>query len=152
MRIAGGCSRTAFYFGAAGGKIFQADVGNLDNLGAVAANAQQAWNTFGNPMRKRVTAVRAMVQALSAQNVSFGLGFDYGDINIAVASTTVSTGSPWDTSPWDTSPWSPDSSVDPHWRVGGGSGQAIGVRMVASANAPVAWLRTDYRFEQGVGL
>jgi hypothetical protein len=147
-----GLFKDALFFGADGGKIFQADVGNLDNLGAVAANAQQAWNTFGNPMRKRVTAVRPMVQALNAQNASFGLGFDYGDINIAVASTTVSTGSPWDTSPWDTSPWSPESIVDQRWRVGGGSGLAIGVRMVASANAPVVWLRTDYRFEQGVGL
>jgi hypothetical protein len=118
----------------------------------VAANAQQAWSTFASPVRKRVTAVRLMVQALSAQNYSFGLGFDYGDINIAVGATTAGIGSPWDTSAWDTSPWSPDSVVDPHWRVGGGSGQAVGVRMTAAANAPLCWLRTDFRFEQGAGL
>ena len=103
-------------------------------------------------MRKRITAVRPMVQAPSAQNYSFGLGFDFGDIDVVVTPATASSGSPWDASPWDTSPWSPDSVVDPHWRVGGGSGQAIGVRMRASANAAVTWLRTDYRFEQGVGL
>jgi hypothetical protein len=147
-----GLFKDSLYFGAAGGNVYAADTGNLDNLGAVLANAQQAWNTFENPMRKRITAVRPMVQALSSQNYNFGLGFDYGDIDIAVASTTASTGSPWDLSPWDTSPWSPDSVVDPHWRVGGGTGQAIGVRMTATANSQMTWLRTDYRFEQGVGL
>jgi len=96
--------------------------------------------------------VRPMVQALSAQTYSFGIGFDYGDIDIAVAATTAGTGSPWDTSPWDSSPWSPDSVVDPHWRVGGGTGQAVGVRMTAIANSPIAWLRTDFRFEPGEGL
>jgi hypothetical protein len=103
-------------------------------------------------MRKRITAVRPMVEAVSGETVSFGLGFDYGDINIAVSPTTASAGSPWDTSPWDISAWSPDATVDPHWRVAGGTGQAIGVRMTASANAPTLWLRTDFRFEQGVGL
>jgi hypothetical protein len=147
-----GLFRDNLYFGAAGGAVYQADTGSLDNFGAVAANAQQAWSTFASPVRKRVTAVRPMVQALSAQNYSFGLGFDYGDINIAVGATTAGTGSPWDTSAWDTSPWSPDSVVDPHWRVGGGSGQAVGVRMTAAANAPLCWLRTDFRFEQGAGL
>jgi len=147
-----GLYRDSLFFGAAGGNVFLADTGNLDNLGAVSADAQQAWNTFANPMRKRITAVRPMVQAPSAQNYSFGLGFDFGDIDVVVTPATASSGSPWDASPWDTSPWSPDSVVDPHWRVGGGSGQAIGVRMRASANAAVTWLRTDYRFEQGVGL
>jgi hypothetical protein len=147
-----GLFKDNLFFGAGNGTVFQADVGSLDSLGAVLANAQQAWSTFDNPMRKRITAVRPMVQALNSQNYSFGLGFDYGDINIAVASSTASTGSPWDSSPWDTSPWSPESIVDPHWRVGGGTGQAIGVRVTAAANSPMVWLRTDYRFEQGSGL
>jgi hypothetical protein len=103
-------------------------------------------------MRKRITAVRPMIQAASGETVSFGLGFDYGDINIAVSPTAAGAGSPWDISPWDTSPWSPDASVDPRWRVGGGSGQSIGVRMTASANAPTVWLRTDFRFEPGAAL
>ncbi len=60
-----GLFRDNLFFGAAGGAVFAADTGNLDNLGAVAANAQQAWNTFANPMRKRITAVRPMVQAPS---------------------------------------------------------------------------------------
>ena len=130
----------------------QADTGSLDNLGAITANAQQAWSTFTSPLRKRITAVRPMVQALSSQNYSFGIGFDYGDIDIAVAATTAGTGSPWDASAWDSSPWSPDTVVDPHWRVGGGTGQAVGVRMTATANSPIAWLRMDFRFEPGEGL
>jgi hypothetical protein len=147
-----GLFRDNLYFGAAGGLVYQADSGNLDNIGPVAADARQAWNTFTDPMRKRITAVRPMIQAVSGETVSFGLGFDYGDINIAVSPTTAGAGSPWDISPWDTSAWSPDAIVDPRWRVGGGSGQSIGVRMTASANAPTVWLRTDFRFEQGAAL
>jgi hypothetical protein len=78
--------------------------------------------------------------------------FDSAHIPPAGGPPPPGTGSPWDTSAWDTSPWSPDSVVDPHWRVGGGSGQAVGVRMTAAANAPLCWLRTDFRFEQGAGL
>src|SRR5262249_48946652 len=109
-----GLYRDDLYFGAAGGTVAQADAGSLDNLGAVTANAQQAWSTFANPLRKRITAVRPMVQALSAQNYSFGIGFDYGDIDIAVAATTAGTGSPWETPPWDASPGAPRSLDAPH--------------------------------------
>ena len=58
-----GLFRDNLYFGAAGGAVYQADTGSLDNFGAVAANAQQAWSTFASPVRKRVTAVRPMVRA-----------------------------------------------------------------------------------------
>ena len=80
-----GLYRDNLYFGATGGLVYQADTGNLDNIGPVAADARQAWNTFADPMRKQITAVRPMIQAASGETVSFGLGFDYGDINIAVS-------------------------------------------------------------------
>lgn len=147
-----GLFRNNLFFGSAGGIVYQADNGNLDNMGAVQAKAQQAWNMFEKPIKKRVTLARPVVQASSPQSYQFALGYDYGDINVNVIATTGGVGSPWDTSPWDTSPWSPENIVDPHWRVGGGTGQAVGVLLTAAANQQIIWLRTDYRYTDTVGL
>jgi hypothetical protein len=62
-----------------------------------------------------------MVQALSAQNYSFGLGFDYGDINIAVGATTAGTGSPWEHRPGTRRRGRPTASSI---RIGGSAGAA----------------------------
>lgn len=140
------------YFGIAGGQVWQADTGNLDGLGPVNAAAQQAWNDFNSPLRKRMSAARPLIQATGAAGITFGIGFDYGDINISSAVAIGSNGSPWDTSPWDTSPWSPESTVSIDWRISGGSGVAIGVGLNVAANEPVSWLRTDLKFEPGATL
>jgi len=140
------------FFGGAGGIVYQANVGNMDLAGAVTASAQQAWNTFDNPMRKRITTVRPVISAAGELGYNFGIGFDYGDINVPVAQSIPAIGSPWDTSPWDVSPWSPEVAVNPAWRIGGGSGQAVGFALNVSSTLAVSWLRTDMRWEQGSAL
>ncbi len=137
------------YFGSAGGIVYQADTTNLDVLGAISATGQQAWNTFGDPSPKNITAIRPIVQSLGPINYQFGIGFDYGDINVPSAVATSNSGSPWDTSPWDTSPWSPEVQIDITWRAGAMNGQAVGVQMKFAAVQQVAWLRTDFRIEKG---
>jgi hypothetical protein len=147
-----GLFRDVLYFGAAGGIVYQADTGSLDGIGPVTANAQQAWNTFGDPLRKRVSVARPLLQVAGNAGISFGLGYDYGHINITNAVAVLSSGSPWDTSPWDTSPWSPESVVSQSWRIEGGTGVAIGVGLSVAATQPVQWLRTDLRYEEGAAL
>lgn len=147
-----GLYKDQLYFGAAVGNVFQADTGSLDGLGAVQGSAQQSWNVFNNPLRKRTSVSRPLLQVTGAAGISFGLGYDYGDINITNAIVTESSGSPWDTSPWDTSPWSPESVISQGWRIAGGTGVAIGIGLNVAATQPVQWLRTDLRFEQGAAL
>lgn len=147
-----GLFKDNLFFGGAGGVVYQADNGNLDNLGVVQANAQQSWNQFEKPFKKRVTMVRPVIQATATGAYTFSLGYDYGAINVEIFATVGATGSPWDISPWDTSPWSPENVVDPHWKVGGGTGQAVGVLINAAANEPITWLRTDYRYTDTTGL
>jgi hypothetical protein len=137
------------YFGGANGVIYKADTGVLDNLGPVTATVQQAWNRMESPNRKRVAAVRPVIQTSGALTYNFTIGFDYQTLNIDVPSVTTSYGSAWDTSPWDISPWSAESSVDVQWRIGGGSGTSVGWGMSLSCTAPVSWLRTDFRVESG---
>ena len=140
------------YFGGTDGIVYQADTGTLDNLGAVTGVAQQAWNTFEIPNRKRISAVRPIIQSYGNVSYSFSIGFDYGTLNISDQISASATGSPWDTSPWDTSPWSPDFSVSTLWRTGGGDGVAAGWAITLSATNSVAWLRTDFRGEMGNAL
>ena len=146
-----GLFKDVLYFGITGA-VWQADVGSLDGLGAVNAAGQQAWNTMDNPLRKQCTAARPLIQATGAAGISFGIGYDYGDVNVTNAIAIASSGSPWDTSPWDTSPWSPESVVAQDWHLSGGSGVAIGIALNVAANEPVTWLRTDLKFLQGMTL
>lgn len=147
-----GLYNNSLYFGTADGTIYLADNGSLDGTMMVHAVAQQAWNTFGDPLRKRVTAARPLLQTTGAQAVSFALGYDFGDLNITNAITAGAAGSPWDTSPWDTTPWSPENTVSQAWRIAGGTGAAIGVGLDVAVTQPMQWLRTDLRFEEGAAL
>lgn len=147
-----GLYRDNLFFGGANGTVYQADTGALDNLGAVSAVAQQAWNTFESPNRKRISAVRPIIQSYGNVDYSFSIGFDYGTLNISDQISASAIGSPWDTSPWDTSPWSPDFTVSTLWRTGGGDGVAAGWGISLSATNAVTWLRTDFRGEMGNAL
>jgi hypothetical protein len=147
-----GLFKDNLYFGGAGGKIFQADIGSMDLLGPVTAIGQQAWNTLESPLRKRATAIRPMLQTIGTLGYGFAIGFDYGDLNVPVAIATSNPGSPWDTSPWDTSPWSAEAVINTLWSAAGGSGVALSVGLNISATQPAIWLRTDLRGEKGAGL
>lgn len=147
-----GLYRDILYFGGQGGNVYQADVGSMDLTGPVEAIGQQAWNTFENPQRKQVTAVRPIFQVFQSSSYSFGLGFDYGDINITVDASSGGPGSPWDTSPWDTSPWSTQNLINTRWNAGGGNGTAIGMSMAVASIESASWLRTDLKFQTGNAL
>ncbi len=140
------------YFGGAAGVVYLADSGSLDDGAPVNAVGQQAWNKLKSPQRKRLAAVRPIMQSVGGIAYNFEVGFDYRDLDIPIPAVTPGTGSPWNTSPWDTSPWSSGSIIDPRWRIGGGSGTAVGWGVAIAATQPVAWLRTDLRLERGNAL
>ena len=144
-----GLFKNNLYFGAAGGIVYQADTGTLDDLGVVSAIGQQSWNMFQNPLRKRVTAVRPLLESTASVSFTFALGYDYGDIEIEISGATVGVGSPWNTSPWNTSPWSPETTVSTLWHAAGGTGVAVGPAYSVDATSGATWLRTDFRFEEG---
>jgi hypothetical protein len=147
-----GLFKDKLYFGAAGGIVYQADVGTLDNAGPVNGVAQQAWNTFGSAQRKKPVAFRPLVQTVGNSSLTAALGFDYGTLNVPVAVAISTGGSPWDTSPWDTSPWSADSGVTTGWHAAAGSGVSISVGVSIAGNNGAIWLRTDLKGETGATL
>lgn len=147
-----GLSNNNLFFGTSGGEVYQADVSWDDSGANIDFVGQQAWTMQPSVSRQRITAVRPVVQYPAATTYLFGLGFDYGDINVSEVSITAITGTPWDTTPWDTAPWSPETQVDGRWRVGGGTGQAVSAQIRGSVNQPLNWLRTDFRIEPGIAL
>lgn len=140
------------YFGSASGKIFQASVGSLDNLGAIKAIGQSSWNMFNAAVRKRIGAICPILSGIGIIGYNFGIAFDYSDVVVPVASPGGSVGSPWNISPWNTSPWSPEQNVTTQWQVGGGSGQAVSMIINIAGTSPISWLRTDFREELGNAL
>lgn len=147
-----GLFKDNLYFGSAAGTVFQADLGSMDLLGGVTAVGQQAWNTFDDPQRKHMTAIRPLVQSVGNVAFNFAVGFDYGDINVGSVIAIPTSGSPWDTSPWDTSPWSAEQAISTAWRGSGGSGVAIGLALNIASTEPVKWLRSDLKYERGSAL
>lgn len=140
------------FFGTTGGRVWQADTGSDDGGTAIQADCQQAWNNLGSAYRKRVSSVRPIIQSTGSIQYSLGIGFDYQDANVPVASETAASGSYWDVSTWDVALWSPESGIDTQWRVSNGSGTAVSPRLRFSAQQQIQWMRTDLRIERGDAL
>lgn len=162
------------YFGAANGKVYQADIGVSDILSEITppwdvspwdvtpwtipiadpiyAQGQQAWVLLDSVQMKRVAMVRPIISSMGTITYQFGIGFDYIDPMVSSAQISPPSTSPWDVSPWDTTPWGQQSRATNDWRVSGGIGSAISVSVNVSALQQIAWVRTDIRFEQGRAL
>jgi hypothetical protein len=141
------------FFGGAGGTVYQADIGNTDSNTAITADGQQAWTMLPGNTRRRVSAVRPILQSAGSTMYTFQMGFDYQALQTVISGNTqVIGGSPWDTSKWDVSPWSPEQPVDPTWKMASGTGQAISTRIKSTSALPLTWLRSDFKIEQGQAM
>lgn len=144
------------YFGGAGGFVYQADNGFEDNNVEIYATAQQAWNKLNSPTRKRMTAVRPIVQS-NQGTYEFDVAFDYEAFN---TTTPIALSGPILTD--DAGVAITDDSnvpitigvsgINTSWRVGADSGTAVGFQLKTCSIAQTSWLRTDYRLEPGIGL
>lgn len=142
------------YYGAADGKVIQADTGMSDSGSPVLSIAQQAWQLFETPLKKRVAMVRPAVQSSGLADFVFGLGYDYQPAVIQVPDATIPIGSPliWGVTPWGApAVWGGDGVTDPRWRVAGGEGSAIGLALTSNTLITATWIRTDFMIEPGSG-
>jgi hypothetical protein len=140
---------TDCYFGSSGGIVYKFDSGNLDDTTEINADGQQAWQDFGVPYDKRLSAARTVISSQGNIAYEMGVGFDFSAAVVGAASAVASDGSAWDTSPWDTTPWSAGETVDLNWRAIGGYGHSLSPRVKASGKQAISWLRTDVRAEVG---
>jgi hypothetical protein len=151
-----GLYKNNLFFGGPGGAVYQGDIGYTDVAGAVTATAQQAWNKIDSAYRKRMSAMRPIVNTnQSAYN--FRVGFDYGALDIpgpvampgppltddAGVAITDSFGVPITIGAY---------GIFPGWHVAGDTGTAFSFGMTVLSFGQTSWLRTDFRLEQGFAL
>lgn len=156
-----GIFQDGLYFGAANGIIAQADVISSGDLGAaITTIAQQAWQLFTSALKKRIAAVRPVVQGSGPANFSFGLSFDYQTaIEFSILDATIAPSSNsliWGSGSWGAPRvWGATATgglTDPRWRIGAGEGAAIGLTMMSATIIPLTWIRSDFMLERGAAL
>lgn len=144
------------FFGGPGGTVFQADNGGTDSGNPVNATGQQAWNKLQNAQRKRLSAVRPIVNS-SQGTYNFAVGYDYGALNIpepvslSGAPITDDTGNPI-VNDANVAITGSSTSIGLAWHASGGTGTAFSFGLTVTAAALTSWLRTDCRLEQGMAL
>lgn len=144
------------YFGGAGGTVYHADNGFEDVSTAVSCVGQQAWNKIDNAQRKRMSVVRPIIQSTQG-TYDFAVGFDYQALDIPVPATALGEDltdgaglAITDGSGEALTTGAAGINID--WRVAGDTGTAFGFGLRVSSAGQTAWLRTDFRLEQGIGL
>ena len=138
------------YFGSTDGKVYKFDPGvNTDNGSVINADGRQAWSSLGTPKTKKVQAVKVALESQGGISYEFGIGFDFNDALTTAATSTASNQSLWDVALWDVSFWASELVVDSTWRLSGGEGYMISIRIRVAAQQEISWLTTDYRLEVG---
>jgi hypothetical protein len=128
--------------------VWQADVGPNDNGNAIMCNAQQAWSGLGMAAGKRVAGVRPIVQATSGQTYTFSVGYDYGEMKIAISPfASFSTASYWDVAQWDVALWTPEAAINPAVHAAAGRGTSVSFALAVQALTRMVWMRTDLVIE-----
>lgn len=144
------------YFGGYAGIVYEADVNSDDNGAVIQASAQQAWNKADNAYRKRMCAVRPIVQSTQG-NYNFSVGFDYASPSVssppALAGAAITDDDGFaitDDNGLDITVGVP--GITPSWFVSSGTGTAFSFGMSVNSIGTTNWLRTDYRMEGGDAL
>jgi hypothetical protein len=147
------------YFGGPNGKVVQfgtqgGDELVADQIAPVIANAQQAWNLFGSPQQKRLAALRPIMTNAQDSTYLFGVGFDYDTPVMNIVASHLGATTPWNATPWNQVPWEAPAETDVVWYIAEGDGSSLSVacQKTTAEEAPLVWIRTDLRLEQGMAL
>jgi hypothetical protein len=140
------------YFGSTNGTIKKFGSSTSDDGTNIDADGATAWNAFGIPQRKRLSAIRPLIDLEGSLTYSIGVGFDFTPPNVTPATAISSDGSFWDEAEWDVAAWSSELVTNAEWRVSKGTGDTLSTRIKVASQQEVSWLRTDYRMEIGTNL
>lgn len=85
--------------------IFQADSGTADNGADIPLRSQQAFTDFQDGHKKNFTGYKLFVRSAGGLSVGASFAFDYGVPPFPAVSSSLTSGTKWDSSKWDTSKW-----------------------------------------------
>lgn len=121
----------------------------------IAANAKQAFNYCGDPVKiKRFTMIRPYIVTnggtpglQAAINIDFDDSDPYASANL---NPTPSTGGVWGVGLWGSMQWGASSVVQKNWQGTVGTGYNVAPRLKAITNGlSTQWMATDLVFELG---
>lgn len=126
------------YFGAAGGKVFEADRGSLDYDQPITVDLKTAFNYFKKRgQRKRFTMIRPIIRTDGVVNPAIEINVDYSENSPTAVPTVVVPDdiALWDVAVWDTGIWGGLLTVRNDWTGASGIGVCGAVRMQATYQA-----------------
>ena len=125
--------------------------GNADNGSAIAGNALQAFNSFGNSLQKRFTMMQPVFRSngspavLSSINLDFNTGTNNNPLSFSAVTTAL-----WDSAIWDSAVWGGDLSVIQNWQGASGIGRYAAIQMrLTSSGIDTRWVSTGLVYETG---
>lgn len=141
------------YFGGASGVVYRADNGNNDNSSDIPARAQQAWNSFGIPGTKMLTAFRPVYAADGEISLGTAIAYDFGEKSVATVASPAPSGAMWDEAEWDEAFWAGALTTRAAWKSATGTGHVASLKVnVTTKDQNVSWYRTDFMIRPGYGL
>ena len=130
------------------GTIRRADVGFSDEGDNIVVVGERSFYDFGIPFQKSFLASKEIVRSSANLSLTMAQAIDFGVASVASPTTSISTGTQWDTGQWDTFQWADELSAQIIRFALLGSGVAISTKLSASMNGDTAeWYRTDHSFK-----
>lgn len=124
------------YFGDNLGNVNQAWVGGADNISAIIADGQCAFNYLGDPNRiKRMTMARPLIVSSGQVTLSLGVDVDFGSTDTVSPTTAISpSGGIYDVSVYDSAVYGGNLSTIAQWQgVSANEGIAFAMRFQISS-------------------
>lgn len=121
------------YFGGYDGKIYLADSGTSDNSASIETDMRLPYSYLGSRDNiKQVVMARPVLVANTAVEFLFQADMDFETRELTdTITTSVSSGSDWDTSNWDTTDWADEEIQVADWRAITGVGRCMSLRLKA---------------------
>lgn len=140
----------ALYFGGAD-RVYKV-TGTTDAGANISCDGISAPSRMGYAGRKRIAAIRPMIESAGGQQMQIGLGFDFNSAGTSSMETqATSDGTTWDNWEWG-DPWNTSESVDTSWRAAAGTGFTVSTRLKTDASKLATWIGTEYQIEAGNSL
>lgn len=133
------------FFGGVGGKVYEGDMGALDDENPIAAEMVTAFSYYGSPGRlKQWTMIQPLIVSDGRVTPSLSMDTDFKVEPVTTpVSEIVTSGAQWDEAVWDEDEWAGAEVVVNDWASLAAIGQAGAIHMGVTVSVPVESATND---------
>jgi hypothetical protein len=146
------------YYGATGGKVYQAEIGGRDEGSQINGVLVHSWTGLGSPAENKVMLLAQPLMESTVSNeptMTIATDFAYSD-PVPVSAPSSPLGSIWGTAKWGTGVWGGGKRQIKTWRAVAGTGSYVALVLQASISSgldqTVRYTASNLVFEKGVVL